>query len=123
MAGVGIPLPRTVAIFHEKRRYFDGIPCFADTGALAQFLRENREWPLFAKPVQGAYGKGTALIEGYDSAADALALAHEALSPGRYLRAATAEPRAAWASCSSRCWRRIRLWCRYAACVCRASAP
>lgn len=81
MAGVGIPLPRTVAIFHEKRRYFDGIPCFADTAALAQFLRENGEWPLFAKPVQGAYGKGTALIEGYDKGGDALILAHEAPRP------------------------------------------
>ena len=41
----------------------------------------NRVWPLFAKPVQGAYGKGTALIEGYDARNDSLVLAHEASRP------------------------------------------
>ena len=81
MAGLGIPLPRTVAIYHEQRRYFGDVPCYGDTASLANFLRGNRAWPLFAKPVQGAYGKGTALIEGYDQTSDALILAHEAPRP------------------------------------------
>ncbi len=78
MAGVGIPLARTVAIFHEARRYFGNVPCYGDNAELADFLRTNPIWPLFAKPVQGTYGRGTALIEGYDSKDDALVLAHEA---------------------------------------------
>jgi Sugar-transfer associated ATP-grasp len=81
MAGLGIPLPRTVAIFHDTWRYFGDVPCFGDATALANFLRANREWPLFAKPVQGAYGKGTALIEGYDPKKDALILAFEPPRP------------------------------------------
>ncbi len=78
MAGLGIPLPVTVAIFHEQRRNFGDVPCFGDTKSLADFLRGNEVWPLFAKPVQGAYGKGTALIERYDAASDSLVLAYEA---------------------------------------------
>ena len=81
MAGLGIPLPRTVALFHEQRRHFGDVPCYGDTASLANFLRTNRAWPLFAKPVQGAYGKGTALIEGYDARNDSLVLAHEAPRP------------------------------------------
>ncbi len=81
MAGVGIPLPRTVAIFHETRRYFGDVPCYGDALELANFLRNNRIWPLFAKPVQGTYGKGAALIEGYEPNGDALMLAYEAPRP------------------------------------------
>jgi hypothetical protein len=81
MAGAGIPLPCTVAIYHEKRRNFGAVPCFGSTGELADFLRANRTWPLFAKPVQGAYGKGTALIEGYEPNGDALVLAHQPPCP------------------------------------------
>ena len=77
MAGLGIPLPRTVALFHEQRRFFGDVPCFGDTASLAAFLRANTVWPLFAKPVQGAYGKGAALLEGYDPKSDSLVLAHD----------------------------------------------
>ena len=81
MQGLGIPIPRTVVVYHERHRYFGSVPCFCDRRGLADFLRRNAHWPLFAKPVHAAYGKGTALISGYIPQDDALRFADDRTRP------------------------------------------
>ena len=81
MRAFGIPVPRTVAIYHEAQRHFAEIPVFGDKSSLARFLRANEQWPLFAKPVQGVYGKGAAFLLGYDAKTDELVLKHDRPRP------------------------------------------
>ena len=74
MRGAGLPHPRIVALFHPGGRDAGSGCSTASAQATADFLR-TACYPLFGKPVYGRLGNGTALLEGYDAAADALRVA------------------------------------------------
>jgi hypothetical protein len=69
MAGFGLPIPRTVALYHEARA-FGSTPTLRDGPALARWLREAAPYPLFAKPVEGVGSAGAAWLVGVDRASD-----------------------------------------------------
>ena len=58
--GVGLPYPRLYGIYHSGGRFFEGVPCFSNTKALAHFFRQEVPYPFFAKPMSGSYGHGAA---------------------------------------------------------------
>lgn len=64
MRGAGLPVPKTVAVYHRVRRD-DGARPLGDGDALGAFLREADAYPLFAKPVDGMHGVGSASLGRY----------------------------------------------------------
>jgi hypothetical protein len=71
MRGQGLPVPEVRAIFHPGRNFADAA-CLGDPDAVARWLREEAAYPFFSKPVESTGSAGTASIDAYDGAADAL---------------------------------------------------
>src|SRR5262249_55610763 len=63
LAGARLPIPETVAVFSEKGRHGIYRP-LADKPALAQFISDPANHPLFCKPVDGMFSIGAFRIEG-----------------------------------------------------------
>lgn len=63
VSGAGLPAPRTYAVSGNQRRA--GYPRFLATKQeIADFLSENRDWPLFLKPIDGMFSIGALKILG-----------------------------------------------------------
>jgi hypothetical protein len=61
--GTGLRTPHTRAVWAEKHR--TGYPRLLRSKTdLAAFLVQNREWPLFLKPIDGMYSIGTLKVMG-----------------------------------------------------------
>ena len=73
LAGLGLPVPETQAIFH-KCRTFDGAEPLRNETDLLEFLRAQASYPIFGKPFGSCQSKGTALITAYDKASDELSI-------------------------------------------------
>ncbi len=58
MAGAGLPVARTMAVFDRKGRG-SGVTVLKTRPALEQFLSDRKRYPLFCKPVTGVYSLGT----------------------------------------------------------------
>jgi hypothetical protein len=71
LAGLGLPVPRTQALYHGAGR-FAAVPAFATPAALAAHLRTAMHYPFFGKPVTGIRSVGVAAVERYDPVSDAL---------------------------------------------------
>jgi hypothetical protein len=83
---LGLPYPRLKAVFDDAPRHVPGVPCLTTVEGLRAFLAEAR-FPLFAKPVGGAFGRGALAIRGFDSQTDSLALTSgDALSMDAFLQ-------------------------------------
>jgi hypothetical protein len=63
LKGGGFPVPETVAFAGTRRRAGMG-DWLSGPDALAAFLTTQRQWPLFAKPVDGMYSLGGLRLEG-----------------------------------------------------------
>ena len=74
----GIEQPRLLCSYQAATDAGGGCARLSKPEDLAAWLRACTAFPLFLKPVHSGFGRGTALIEGYDPARDALRLA-----PGR----------------------------------------
>lgn len=70
----GLPLPRVLAIYHTGGRRFQGARTIRDHGSMAQFLRNDIEYPFFAKPSHALSGGGAAAVNALDARADELCL-------------------------------------------------
>jgi hypothetical protein len=73
LRGQGLPLPENRALFHAFRRSGD-LPVLETPSALADYLRTQAAYPVFAKPVTGIRSVGVAGLQRYDSADDTLEL-------------------------------------------------
>lgn len=71
LKGLGLPVPETQAIYHPSRTYAEAEP-LRDRDDICRFLRGPADYPIFGKPFDSAGSVGTAKIDGYDSARDAL---------------------------------------------------
>lgn len=80
MRGAGLPVPKTLAVYHRVRRD-DGARPLGDGDALRSFLRDADTYPLFAKPVDGMHSVGVVALERYDPGDDAIVVASGARSP------------------------------------------
>jgi len=61
--GAGLPTPTTLAVTGTKVR--SGFPRFLPTkDAVTAYLLENRDWPLFMKPIDGMYSIGALKVMG-----------------------------------------------------------
>ena len=70
---LGLPYPRLKAVFDDAPRYVAGVPCLTTIEGLRAFLADA-QYPLFAKPVGGSFGRGALAIRGFDGQRDSLEL-------------------------------------------------
>lgn len=61
--GGGIPIPETVAVYSDSAREFF-VPRLGSRAELAAFLKQPSNYPLFAKPVEGAFSIGAFHFQG-----------------------------------------------------------
>lgn len=73
----GLPTTRTDAIFHPTDEY-GARRVLRTVDDVADFIRKEAEFPLFAKPARGSLSVGSALLESFDDARDALILGNGA---------------------------------------------
>ena len=73
MAGAALPVPQVAAISQAGRR-LRGALTLDKPGAIAAFLRDPANFPLFAKPAAGKYGLNVISADAYDPASDELVL-------------------------------------------------
>lgn len=73
LEGFGIPVPKTLAVFHPFRTYGD-VPALKDPTALVHHLRQDMTYPFFSKPIGGFASLGIAAVQRYDAARDQLIL-------------------------------------------------
>lgn len=73
----GLPTTRTDAIFHSTGKY-GARRVLRTVDDVAKFMRKEAEFPLFAKPARGSLSVGSALLESFDDARDALILGNGA---------------------------------------------
>ena len=78
MREAGIEQPRLLCTYQAATDPGGDCARLSSPADLTDWLRTCTGFPLFLKPVHSGFGRGTALIEGYDPASDSLRLA-----PGR----------------------------------------
>jgi len=64
----GFNIPETVAIFSPDGRRIGSETCLRTEDELREFVATSLRYPIFAKPVSAAFGRGTYLLTGFDSA-------------------------------------------------------
>ena len=70
-AAHGLPILPTIALFHEAvGRPSDRL--LRDEGELRAFLKKDKNYPLFGKPIEGSRSVGSASIESYLASNDSL---------------------------------------------------
>ncbi len=74
LAGFGLPVPTTLAIFHRFRECGDAT-ALRDAEAVAGFLRDGANYPLFSKPAGSTNSLAVASVDSFDPASDRLRLA------------------------------------------------
>lgn len=72
LEGAGIPYPKVEAILSTNNRFLKGVPTFSTTESFAEYLRSEANYPLFAKPSHGNFGRGSFLLSKYDQATDSI---------------------------------------------------
>jgi hypothetical protein len=72
-AGLGFPVPRTVALMHPHRD-FGAATVLRDTPALESYLRDPAHYPFFGKPVDGIFSIGVSDAQSYDADSDRILL-------------------------------------------------
>ena len=80
MRGLDLPVPELLAVTHPERRAADA-PTIAGTLEIARLLREPRNYPLFAKPIDGKYSLAVINAEGLDAEADDMLLRGQGRRP------------------------------------------
>jgi len=73
MAGAALPVPQVAAITQAGRR-LRGARTLDGPDAIAAFLRDTANFPLFAKPAAGKYSLNVISADAYDPASDELVL-------------------------------------------------
>lgn len=73
LGGFGFPVVETKALFHSTTAY-PAITSLASTEALAAYLRNSENYPLFGKPTDASLSLGTAGLSSYDAEADRIRL-------------------------------------------------
>jgi hypothetical protein len=73
LAGQGFPMPETFALFHPDRSA-EGLRSLAKPSDCADYLRNGAPYPFFGKPLDACESVGVVSVQGYDAAADCLAL-------------------------------------------------
>jgi len=66
--------PRILAVLHAGGRGFDGARQLASTEAALDFLRSTATYPMFIKPIQGAFGRGAMSLSKYQKSDDSVLL-------------------------------------------------
>jgi len=69
MSGAGLPVPQLLAVIHPMRRLPNTLSLSA-APAIADLLRQQEAYPLFAKPIDGMYSLGVFRAERFDAARD-----------------------------------------------------
>ncbi len=66
---LGLPVPGIKAIFHRYRTA-GNVRALRNGDDIEAFLRLPNVYPMFAKPITGSHGLGTASLQGYDAQSD-----------------------------------------------------
>jgi hypothetical protein len=72
LTGIGLPVPRTFAVYHRGGRYFAPAVTVTTPENLADYLRNGAPYPLFAKPAHSSFGCGGFALGSLDRPADRL---------------------------------------------------
>jgi hypothetical protein len=80
LGALGFPMPRTIATYSKTGRAIGTEIRLSSLEAVRSFLR-SANFPMFAKPVAGTYGRGAASLAGFDPHRSVLRLAHGAELP------------------------------------------
>jgi hypothetical protein len=73
MAGARLPVPEALAAT-QAGRSLAGLPCPTDQAGIANLLRQQKLYPLFAKPVAGKYSLSVVSADAYDRQTDDIIL-------------------------------------------------
>ena len=65
LTGAGLRVPKTIAVY-EKLGRGGGVPILQNKAALADFLSQSSNIPVFCKPVTGVYSIGAFRIDAFD---------------------------------------------------------
>lgn len=79
-AGMGLPIPRTYALYHPSR-FLGGAKRLASIEAFAAFLRDGANYPLFTKPANLTASVGVASLSRYHAGDDTVELIDGARFP------------------------------------------
>lgn len=63
----GFPVPETFATYSPQRRRVAGELSLSTREELEDFLLNAVQFPVFIKPIHGSYGRGTYLLDSFDS--------------------------------------------------------
>lgn len=74
LEGLGLPSPGLHAVTHPGGRFCGDAPCFRGPDELSAFLRGTAPYPLFVKPVWGAFGRSSLALLEHEAAGDRLLL-------------------------------------------------
>jgi len=74
MRAHGFPLPRLLGVYHPGGRRVTVAPVLRDSAALAAFLTHEVQYPFYAKPAHGIYGRRNFRVDAIDRAAGRLLL-------------------------------------------------
>ena len=75
LAAAGLPRPAMRAVYRAIALPAPQCECFSFPEELADWLRNDAVYPLFAKPAHAGFGRGAVLIEAYSQGNDTLVLA------------------------------------------------
>lgn len=74
MAAYKMPYPKILAIYH-RTRHFNGALSLRTTEDTDQFVQNRANYPFFAKPVHGTYGRGVLLAKEWADETETISLA------------------------------------------------
>lgn len=81
LEGAGVPYPKVRAILSTSNRLLKGTPTFSTTESFAEYLRSEADYPLFAKPSHGNFGRGSFFLSEYDSETDSIVFSDGSREP------------------------------------------
>jgi hypothetical protein len=72
--GLDLPSPRVYAVYREEPRTVGDIPLLSNPESLKSFIRDQIQFPFFAKPINGRFGNGAMAVSAYDENSDQIIL-------------------------------------------------
>ncbi len=81
LEGAGVPYPSIQGILSTNGRFFKNVPTFDTAESLAQYLKTDAVYPIFAKPSHGNYGRGSFYLSQCDALNDSIVFRDGTKSP------------------------------------------
>lgn len=81
LEGAGVPYPSIQGILSTNGRFLKNVPTFDTAESLAQYLKTDAVYPIFAKPSHGNFGRGSFYLSQYDASNDSIVFRDGTKSP------------------------------------------